>query len=321
MSNRNHIILPEGLLDNLPNKRPKPYFLTWLKLKKAVECGFIKNISKNKHRIAKEIGVSERTLRNHLHQMLEEKLVFIENDTLRLVSKWRTNYHDYTSGGKKFSANKVRKKRVSLKSLTDLKEAVVHTRVSSQLAKQRYAFKQKNKGKEKIPRSRQIAKQIFNNYIESGNIRNQIEGKLIADPDAHIKSARFVSRLYGEYLSRHEGKQFDKHSKVGVKKLAQITGYNSLTSIRKYKKRLISKGSLEEKRAKLRRVIKYEFKDGVKVARKVKFTPHYHIMDKFGNVYRKDCNMYIANPYHLNRQVGEVAKVGGCLKSVNQISI
>ena len=304
---KSFIKLPEALLDNLPDSRPKPYFHTWLKLEKNVPCGVIKEYSKKKHRIAKEIGVSERTLRNHLKDILSEGLATLENDTLRLVSKWRTPYFDFTYRFKsKKKHTKAKTKPVLLDNLSSVKEATFHTKLSSQLRKQKYVFDKKNEAlgkKKKVSREKQIANSIYTIHNQSGKLQNEIQQGYLSDPNfdasEYVKGIKYSAALIGHHLKKHEQPIRNNEEQLGLKKISEITGFNSFTSIRKYRRKLRAKKVLTEVRAKLKRVIKYVWVNGVKQIKKIKFSPKYHIMDKFGNIYRKESNTYQTDRYYI----------------------
>lgn len=313
---KDYIRIPEALLDNIPDGRPKPYFYTWLKLKRNIPCGFVKEFSAKKHRIAKEIGVSERTLRNHLKEILSEGLATLENDTLRLISKWKTPYFEFSL--RKGNKTKAKTKPVKLDSLNSIKEAAFHTKLSSQLRKQKYVFEKKNEllgRKNRVSREKQIANSIYTSHNQSGKLQNEIKQGCLNDSEfdasSYVKAIKYSAALIGEHLKKHEQPIRNKEEQLGLNKISEITGFNSFTSIRKYRRQLRAKKVLTEVKAKLRRVIKYVWVNGVKQIKKIKFIPKYHIMDKFGNIYRKESNTYKTDRYYID------INIGGNIKYIN----
>jgi hypothetical protein len=273
------------------NGRSKPYLTTWLKLKAINRSSHFKDITKQYPSIAKQINVSESTLRNHVRDMKDNGFATITNGTLRLVSVWRNPIKNkerkYTQG------HYGRLSKVYIHP-ENLKIEVQRFQIIQQLKRQAFRDAEKRKAKGQAPKKdieKRIKEELLTSSFQNGTTRRKYD--LIQNdssiPDSKKDEAYEMFRkgqsLVCEALAAHLACKNEKvtlgsETRISMNKISDLTGYSSHTSIRAYRRAFLKASVLTIEQGRSRKLIGK------------KFTPHHHYKDKFGNIFKKECNRY-----------------------------
>lgn len=219
--------------------------------------------------------------------MVYEGFATIENDKLRLVSKWRNPISYKTREYTKGHYGKLSKTTINPH---NLKLEVFQYQLKQQITRQNYRASQKLKFKKPISRANQIKNQLLDNIYQNGVkgkiLKDICENELIQESDRtnvfdmQVRGLKLVCEAVSHKLALNEGKEISKSASLSLNKISEITGYASPNSLRAYKTALKENSGLIEERNVSKKVIGK------------KFVPHYHFKDKFGNIFRKECIRY-----------------------------